>query len=150
MEIDLALLADAATIDASGKLNILGVFDRISVARFPASHPHVSLVFRFSATMAESGKHRVEIVLKDPDGKELLHLNGDLQVAPGGGPAGGQIRVPQVLNIDRLVFAKAGRYTFEVIVDGEHQASLPLTVHGGTSHGGTPPMPGTGRPPAQA
>ena len=30
MEIDLALLADAATIDGSGKLNILGVFDRIS------------------------------------------------------------------------------------------------------------------------
>ncbi len=26
MEIDLALLADAATIDGSGKLNILGVF----------------------------------------------------------------------------------------------------------------------------
>ena len=30
MEIDLALLADAATIDAAGKLNILGVFDRIN------------------------------------------------------------------------------------------------------------------------
>ena len=38
MEIDLALLADAATIDASGKLNILGIFDRIGVTQFPAQH----------------------------------------------------------------------------------------------------------------
>lgn len=144
MEIDLALLADAATIDASGKLNILGVFDRISVPKFPASHPHVALVFRFSATMAESGKHQVEIVLKDPDGKEMMHLNGDLQVGPAGGLAGGQIRVPQVLNIDRLVFSKAGRYIFDVLLDGDHQVSLPLTVHGGT------PRISTGRPPAQA
>ena len=29
MDVDLALLADAATIDGAGKLNILGIFDRL-------------------------------------------------------------------------------------------------------------------------
>ena len=41
MEIDVALLADAATIDAAGKINILGAFDRIEVQGFPAQHPRI-------------------------------------------------------------------------------------------------------------
>ena len=140
MEIDLAFLADAATVDVAGKLNILGVFDRISVTEFPAPHPHVSLVLRFSASLGEAGKHQVQIVLKDPDGKEMMRLNGDLQVGPGPAISGGQVRVPQVLNIDRLVFPKSGQYVFEVAVDGVHQVGVPLFVHG----------IGGGRPPAQA
>ena len=140
MEIDLAFLADAATIDVAGKLNILGIFDRISVTEFPAPHPHVSLVLRFSASMGEAGNHQVEIILKDPDGKEMMRLNGDLQVGPGPAMSGGEMRVPQVLNIERLVFPKAGRFIFDVAVDGVHQVSVPLVVHG----------IGGGRPPAQA
>ena len=37
MEVDLALLADAATIDGSGKLNILGIFDRLTTSAFPTA-----------------------------------------------------------------------------------------------------------------
>lgn len=145
MEIDLALLADAATIDASGKLNILGIFDRISVPQFPAKRLHLSMVLRFSASAHEGGVHKVEIGLKDPDGKEMMRLNGEIQVGPGAGMLGGQIRVPQVLNIDQLVFKKAGRYVFEILLDREHQVSLPLMVLGGA-----PTMVPGGRPPAQA
>lgn len=140
MEIDLAFLADAATVDVSGKLNVLGIFDRLSVPEFPAGYPHISLVLRFSASMGEAGNHRVEIVLKDPDNKEMMKLDGDLQVGPGPALAGGQIRVPQVINIERLRFPKGGRYQFEVMLDGVRQVSLPLTVHG----------LGSVRPPAQA
>ena len=130
MEIDLALLADAATVDASGKLNILGVFDRISTSGFPAQHPHISLVLRLAATMKEAGEHAVEIVLKDPDGGEMMRMNGEIQVGPGPALAGGQVRIPQVINIERLVFPKAGRYNFDIGVDGEHHVSVPLFLHG--------------------
>ena len=45
MEVDLALLADAATIDASGKLNILGVlctfYERTNVSRDVENVPGV-------------------------------------------------------------------------------------------------------------
>jgi hypothetical protein len=53
------------------------------------------------------------------------------------GPAaiGGQVRVPQVVNIERLVFQKAGRYSFDVSVDGEHQVSVPLFIHEATPTG---------------
>ena len=138
MDIDLALLADAATVDASGKLNILGVFDRISVGRFPAQHPHVSLVLRFGASMNEAGQHKVEIVLLDPDGEQVLSLNGDLKVGVGPAVAGGRVRVPQVVNMDRLVFKKPGRYSFDVSVDGEHHVSVPLFLQESGGKGSAP------------
>jgi hypothetical protein len=135
MEIDLALLADAATVDASGKLNILGIFDRISTSGFPAQHPHISLVLRFGASMNEAGEHSVEIVLKDPAGAEVVRLNGEIKVGMGPTASGGRVRVPQVVNMERLVFQKPGGYSFDVSVDGEHQVSVPLFLHDATPRG---------------
>jgi len=129
MEIDLALLADAATVDASGKLNILGIFDRISTSGFPAQHPHISLVLRFTASMKEAGTHSVEILLSDPEGKEVLRLNGEIKVGPGPLGSGGRVAVPQVINMERVVFPRPGRYAFDVSLDGAHQVSVPLFLH---------------------
>ena len=128
MDVDLALLADAATIDAAGKLNILGVFDRIAVSSFPVQHGRIALVLRFVAGMDEAGRHTVQISLKDPRGTERVRLDGEMTLGPGPASAGGRIRVPHVLNLDGLVFPEPGRYTFDVAVDGHHQVSLPLVV----------------------
>jgi hypothetical protein len=128
MEIDLALLADAATIDGSGKLNILGIFDRISASAFPAQHGRLALVLRFSAGLPEAGPHDVGIRLSGPDGVEILRLDGEMQLAPGPRSAGGGVKVPHVLNLDGIVFARSGHYTFDVSVDGEHHVSIPLSV----------------------
>ena len=133
MEIDLALLADAATIDASGKLNILGIFDRISVTQFPAQHGRVTLVLRFTAGTSEIGSHEVHIRMSDPGGAEVLSLNGEIQLV---GPAAQNgIRVPHILNLDGLVFTGPGMYNFDVKVDGEHHVSLPLSVEGPQGRG---------------
>jgi hypothetical protein len=135
MEIDLSLLADAATVDASGKLNILGIFDRISASRFPAQHPHVALVLRFTASVKEAGTHTVEIHLSDPEGKEVLRLNGEISVAPGSLGAGGRVSVPQIINMERIVFPRPGRYAFDVSLDGEHKVSVPLFLHDARARG---------------
>ena len=129
MEIDLALLADAATIDASGKLNILGIFDRIGVVQFPAQHGRVTLVLRFTAGTSEIRSHEVHIRMSDPGGAEVLSLNGEMQLV-GGPSARDIIRVPHILNLDGLVFTRPGIYNFDVKVDGEHHVSLPLSVEG--------------------
>ncbi len=133
MEVDLALLADAATIDGSGKLNILGIFDRLTTASFPTRHPHLSLVLRFSAGIHEVGRHELGITLKAPDGKEVIRIDGEMSLAPGPSGAGGAVLVPHVLNMDGLVFTVAGQYAFDVRVDGEHHVSIPLTVNGPAS-----------------
>ena len=129
MEIDLAFLADAATIDASGKLSILGIFDRIGVSQFPAQHGRITLVLRFTAGTSEIGSHDVHIRMTDPGGAEVLSLNGEMQLV-GGVAAQDGIRVPHVLNLDGLVFTGPGMYSFDVKVDGEHHVSLPLSVEG--------------------
>ena len=134
MEIDLALLADAATIDASGKLNILGIFDRIGVAQFPAQHGRVTLVLRFTAGTSEIGSHEVHIRMSDPGGAEVLSLNGEIQLV-GGAAAQDGIRVPHILNLDGLVFTGPGMYNFDVKVDGEHHVSLPLSIEGPQGRG---------------
>lgn len=136
MDIDLALLADAATIDSGGKLNILGVFDRIHAAEFPARHGRVSLVVRFAAGLDEAGEHDVEIVLRDPGGEEVVRLDGSIHFGPGPRHTGGEIRVPHVLNLDGLVFKEPGRYFFDLRVDGEHHRSVPLTVSAAAGAGG--------------
>jgi hypothetical protein len=134
MEIDLALLADAATIDASGKMSILGIFDRIGVTQFPAQHGRVTLVLRFTAGTSEIGSHEVHIRMSDPAGVEVLSLSGEMQLA-GRAVARDAIRVPHILNLDGLVFTRAGMYSFDVKVDGEHHVSLPLSIEGPAGHG---------------
>ena len=130
MEVDLALLADAATIDGSGKLNILGVFDRLGTSSFPTRHPRLSLVLRFSAGVHELGRHDVAIALRSPDGGEVVRIDGEMNLAGGARGVSSGILVPHILNMDGLVFPVAGRYAFDVVIDGEHHVSIPLTVDG--------------------
>jgi hypothetical protein len=130
MEVDLALLADAATIDGSGKLNILGIFDRLGTNAFPTRHPRMSLVLRFSAGVHEVGKHKVEIALKTPEGKEAVRIDGEMNLTAGPRGVADGVLVPHILNMDGLVFPVPGRYSFDVVVDGEHHVSIPLTVDG--------------------
>lgn len=136
MDVDLALLADAATVDASGKLNILGVFDRVTTGQFPARHGRISLVLRFTAGVAEMGVHEVEIRLRDPKGGEVLRLSGKMELGPGATAPRNGMRVPHVLNLDGLVFEMPGAYAFDVAVDGDHHVSIPLFVTGPLDGGG--------------
>jgi len=130
MDVDLALLADAATIDAAGKLNILGIFDHLSTATLPAQHPHMVLILRFSSSVQEIGPHQVTISLRDPRGAEAMHIDGEMHLGPGPGVVGEGVKVPHILHLDGLVFPTAGRYGFDVSVDGEHHVSVPLMVSG--------------------
>lgn len=127
MDVDLALLADAATIDGSGKLNILGVFDRIVAPDFPVRHDRVALVLRFSGTVQDLGRHSVEIRLRGPGG-DVLRLDGSLEIAPRAGAFGQAMKIPHILNMDGIVFQAPGEYAFDVSVDGRHEVSVPLTV----------------------
>ncbi len=128
MNVDLALTADAATIDGVGKLNLLGVFDQISVRRFPARHGRLALVLRFLGGAGDAGAHKLSIRLTSPVGDELVSLNGELNVRPGRGSLQTGIRVPHVINLDGIVFKESGVHTFDITVDGRPNATLPLTI----------------------
>ena len=43
MKVEIFTLCDAATVDAAGKLNVLGSFDRLNAATAPVVHPQCAL-----------------------------------------------------------------------------------------------------------
>lgn len=160
MEIDFGFLADAASVDSSGKLSVLGIFDRIHAAEFPARHGRVSLVLRFSAGVEDVGSRQIEIRLRGPHGQELLRLDGRMDLATGNAAPEERIRVPHILNLDGIAFPEAGRYFFDIAAEGKPLLSIPLHLDlasrpgaQGTrpaGHGGTPPFAFGPIGPAQA
>lgn len=126
MRVKLALVADHANVTAEGKLNILGIFDRIKVNALPAVHPQMHLVLRFEAHPVERERiHNVEIRLHDPDGHTVFEVKGD--VVPHGQP-GQTIASNQILTLNNLQLAKSGGYTFAVFVNNDLKTELALGV----------------------
>jgi hypothetical protein len=126
MKLDFAVVCDYAVVDQYGKLSVLGIFQHIWVAQFPAVHPRLHLVLRIKGKRTEVGQHDVRIRLTDGEGTEVLSGTGTVTLAE---PPAGVIEVEAgaVLVFD-VPFAKAGRYAFEIMIDGEVQTSVPLTV----------------------
>ena len=59
MHIEVFSLCDAATVDAGGKLNILGAFDTIWAANIPVVYPHFGVALRVRFNSIERGEHKV-------------------------------------------------------------------------------------------
>jgi len=136
MEVDIAVIADGANVSQEGKLNILGVFDTIWTPEFPFRHSTMVFVVRMKADFTEQGPHRMDVRLMDADGGQLFRAEGPMQV-PGSAP-GRPLKPHVIMALNGVSFAKAGDYSFEVIVDGQHMKSVPLYVMS------TPPGPSPG------
>ncbi len=126
MEVAFALLADAANVSREGKLNVLGVFDRIYGAKFPLRWPRMVLVTRFEASSSEFGAEKsIEIVTMDADGKQLGKASGKMKI--GEGRSGRQVKINHVLPMG-MTFPAPGEYSIEILVNGEPKATVPLEV----------------------
>jgi Family of unknown function (DUF6941) len=126
MHVDFAVVADYALVDQSGKLSVLGIFQHIWVQQFPAMHPRLHLVLRLKGKRTEVGEHAVQIRLVDEQGAERLGGSGNVTFAEP--PAGiTEIEAGAILVFD-VPFPHAGVYQFEITVDGEQKAAVPVTV----------------------
>lgn len=126
MNVALAVVCDHALIDQAGKLSVIGIFERIWVERFPAVHPRLHLVLRLKGKRTEIGDHPVQIVLHDPEGREILRGDGQVQI--GEPPAGVmEVEAGAVLAFD-VPLEKPGTYAFDITVDGAHAISVPVAV----------------------
>ena len=137
MHLDFAVVADYALVDQSGKLSVLGIFQHIWVQQFPAMHPRLHLVLRLKGRRTEVGEHAVQIRLLDEKGSESLGGSGNVTFAEP--PAGvTEIEAGAILVFD-VPFPHAGVYRFEITIDGEQKAAVPVTVSQLP-----PPAPGPG------
>jgi hypothetical protein len=140
MQIKLALLADYANVTAEGKLNILGIFDRISVQQIPAIHPQMHLILRLEAHAAERDRlHNIEIRLYDPDGQTVFEVKGD--IVPHGTP-GQTIATNQILTLNNLQLTKVGGYVFVVFVNNDLKSEIPLGIELNTMQASPPTQSG--------
>ncbi|HTR19686.1 MAG TPA: hypothetical protein VMH88_02435 [Gemmatimonadales bacterium] len=126
MHLDFAVVADYALVDQAGKISVLGIFQHIWVQQFPAMHPRLHLVLRLKGKRTEVGEHGVRIRLLDEGDSEVLGGNGSVNFAEP--PAGvTEIEAGAILVFD-VPFPHPGTYRFEITLDGEPAALVPITV----------------------
>ncbi len=81
MHVEIFTLCDAATVDAVGKLNILGSFDRLSAASEPIVHMQCALALKLRFARIEEGQKRFRLAFVDSDGKAVMQpLDGTTEV----------------------------------------------------------------------
>lgn len=127
MEVAFCALADHANETREGKLNVIGVFDRISAKDFPAQHHAMAIVLRFRTRYQDSEEsHRIRVTMEGPDGDKLVNINGEISV---GTMQPGQIgHQNAIFNIANAKFERSGTYVVRVFIDGEQETEAPLTV----------------------
>lgn len=137
MQVDFAVLADYALIDQHGKLSVLGIFQHVWVAAFPAVHPRTHLVLRVRGRRTEIGQHPIRIRFLDDAGAELMGGEGTVQF--GEPPAGvTEIEAGAVLVFD-VPLPGPGSYAFEITMDAGEAIRVPLSAsqlptEGGVQH----------------
>jgi hypothetical protein len=127
MIVEIFTLCDAATVDASGKLNILGSFDRLNAREAPVVHPQCSLAMKLRFERAEEGRKRIRITFIDSDGAAVmppLEATADVQFRGEDATAVASL----ALNIHQLRLPRFGEYSIDLAVNDRQEASSPLYV----------------------
>jgi len=122
------LAADYANVTKDGKINVMGVFNRIFAHKFPARQPEMHLVVKLDASPAEYDTVRKLIIkLLDEAGRqEIVNWSRDIHIPMGSGAERAEIN--QILRLRDVVFPTPGAYQFSVIVDKDEKGTLPITV----------------------
>jgi hypothetical protein len=127
MRVEIFTLCDAATVDAGGKLNILGSFDRLSAREAPVMHPQCSLAMKLRFERVEEGRKRIRIAFIDSDGAAVMPpLEATVDVQFRGEDATATALL--ALNIHQLRLPRFGEYSIDLAVDDRQEASSPLYV----------------------
>jgi hypothetical protein len=125
MQLLVATLCDTA-VENQGKLNVLGAFDAIVAQNFPAGFSF-TLVLRFCFTSEDHGPHRFSVSLVDEAETPTQAANEsqmDVNMPPGTAGFSTQNMIQPLQGSVK----KAGTYHFDVRLDGNTLARVPLRV----------------------
>jgi len=127
MNIQVAVLCDAATQDRDSKLNILGTFDTIFAAQMPLVYPQCTVALRVTFTSGDEGSRKLKVNFVNADGKSIMPpLEIPVTVAF---PDDAHFLTSNfIFNIQGLKFSEAGLYSVDVRLDDKPEASIPLWV----------------------
>lgn len=133
MRLDWAILAKGAEGPPDGLVYILGAgIDTIWVPSVPAMFMG-SLVLRILGNRAEANRPvALEVQCNDEDGNSILPtpisvIFAGLQVPPQL-PVGWDLSANVVMNLSGMPLRRAGRYSFEILLNGAHVRSQGFRV----------------------
>jgi len=120
-------LADAANISVEGKLNLLGIFQKIGSSEFPCQLS-CALVALFEADPFDMGTRcSVRIEFIDEDGQEMFRMEG-MEVAVPESPAHLVQTCNLIVNLRPLTLTKPGPHSFKVLVQDRLEGEIRLQV----------------------
>lgn len=123
----MAVLADEANVSQEGKLNLMGIFDRIAAAEFPVVHPKLVFAFRVEAEFSDSARmFPIRVTMEDEDGAVLFEAAGELMAPPV--TPGEYSTSNQIFSLVGLQFPRAGMYRFVVRLGDAPAHETPLLV----------------------
>jgi hypothetical protein len=114
------LIADTVIQDRlTGKWSVIGVFDRVMAPKFPVFHP---LAFYLKLGDVE-GRYAFKVELRDVDDRRVGLIEG-IQL---------EVKVPSQsfevgFHAPPLPLEKPGKYQFQLYINDEFVASVPLDV----------------------
>jgi hypothetical protein len=127
VDVSLAVLADYANVSREGKLNIMGIFDRVFARQLPGQFPPMQLVVRLEARFAELGRnHTMQVQLRDPDGEVVFDIGGEF--APQGVEPGEAVSLNHIIGLANLPLLKAGTHSVAIWVDHDLKKEIALKV----------------------
>ncbi|HEY7686313.1 MAG TPA: hypothetical protein VH833_09440, partial [Gemmatimonadales bacterium] len=112
-----AVLTEFAREGARGKMDLLGVFDRVFAARVPAQHPQLVFVALIVADSEDDlGRKSVHFQCTRPTGQVLFEQQGEMELRPAAGTwlASGRL----VFQVQGLPLPDWGKYLFTLQLDG--------------------------------
>ena len=127
MQILFCFAADYASKDQSGKLNVSGIFNRITSCEFPTVHHSLYLVFKLTAQHPEFGvEHDLKVVFVGEDGQEYGAIDGKFNIKPPKSELLAQTDF--IFAIRDLVLPKPGLYEFRSVINKEVKGNIPIDV----------------------
>ncbi len=115
------LVADGVIQDrASGKWSVIGVFDQIFAAAFPCFHPIVALYVKLTDAF---GRYTVKVEFRDAEDALVSNFEG-IEFEVGDRTKAVEFGV----TTQHLPLKKAGRYQFQLWLNGEFAAAATLDV----------------------
>lgn len=125
-KVDYLLLADAASVDSFGKLNALGIFQNIFLAKVPGSILKFVLICSIALENPNISLD-VEIKIKDSEGG-YIEVNPRLSFSFKPQEGNKDKRINLMIDIINLKFQMFGQYEIEVFADNKKIYSMPLEV----------------------
>jgi hypothetical protein len=127
MRVEIFTLCDAATLDAAGKLNILGSFDRLNAREEPVVHPQCALAIKLRFERIEEGQKQIRIAFVDQDGASVMsNVEATTQVRFQDNDPSAAVSL--AINIQQLRLPRFDEYSIDLAIDGRQEASIPLFV----------------------